>query len=74
VEDLYTFTASQETPPAQNVMVGFDALQAERAAELRDEIGRILTAMQEAGEPDGEALVRSTLTRLSVVPQAPAQP
>jgi hypothetical protein len=51
-------------------MVGLDALQAERAANLRDEIARILRAMQTAGEHEGEDLVRSTLLRLSILPQA----
>jgi hypothetical protein len=74
VEDIYAYTSGQETLPAQNVMAGLDPLQAERAQNLRDEIARILGALQTANERDGETLVRSTLTRLSVVPQAPAQP
>jgi hypothetical protein len=71
VEDVYIFTATQETLPAQNVMVGLQALQAERTNNLRDEIGRVLQAMEEADVQEGEDLVRSTLMRLSITPQAP---
>jgi hypothetical protein len=71
VEDVYLFTAAQPTPPAQNVMVGLDALQAERANALRDEINRIRQGLQASGEHDGEDLVRSTLVRLFVLPPAP---
>jgi hypothetical protein len=71
VEDVYAYTSGQETLPAQNVMAGLDPLQAERSAKLRDEIARILGAMQTAQEHEGESLVRSTLTRLAIVPQAP---
>lgn len=74
VEDVYAFTAGQPTLPSQNVMLGLDALQAERANTLRDEIQRVRTAMLNAGEYDGEGLVRSTLVRLSVLPPAAAQP
>jgi hypothetical protein len=74
IEDVYIYSSSQQTPPTQNVMVGLAALQAERADNLRDEITRVLEAMELADVNDGEDLVRSTLTRLSVVPQAPSLP
>jgi hypothetical protein len=74
VEDVYIYSASQQTLPTHNVIEGLDALQAARANDLRDEIARVLAAMQTAGERDGESLVRSTLTRLSILPPAPATP
>jgi hypothetical protein len=74
VEDVYTYTAGQATLPAQNVMAGLDPLQAERSRNLRDELARIVNAMNSASEHEGEVLVRSTLTRLSIVPQAPPLP